>query len=98
MKHLLASILISASMVPFAAHAVGTPNDAKTAYKQTKDTAAAEYKAAKAKCDALKDNDKDVCIQEAKAARIHAVAEAEAQYKNTPKARASARKDIADAD
>ena len=35
---------------------------------------------------------------QATASRVHEVSNAEAQYKNTPKARANAQKDIADAD
>ena len=43
-------------------------------------------------------NPKDVCISEAKAARVHAESDAEAQYKNTSGAIADARKTKANAD
>ena len=67
-------------------------------YSAAKSKASADYKAAKAQCDTLKDNPKDVCIAEAKAAEKKAKAEAEAQYKNTDKARRDARIDAAEAD
>jgi hypothetical protein len=58
----------------------------------------ADYKAAKAHCDTMKGNDKDICVAEAKAAEKKAKAEAEAQYKNTDKARRDARIEAAEAD
>jgi len=67
-------------------------------YSAAKSKASADYKAAKAQCDTLKDNPKDVCIAEAKAAEKKAKAEAEAQYKNTDKARRDARIEAAEAD
>jgi len=67
-------------------------------YSSTKDRASAEYKAAKAQCDRLSGNPKDVCIAEAKAEEKKAKAEAEAQYKNTDKARRDARIDVAKAE
>ena len=67
-------------------------------YSAAKDRAATEYKAARAQCDSMSGNQKDVCIAQAKAAEKRAVAEAEAQYKNTDKARADARIAAAEAD
>ena len=58
----------------------------------------ATYEAAKAKCDALKDNAKDICVAEAKAERTRTDEQAEAAYKNTPKAREHAVQEIAEAD
>lgn len=98
MKTIFASIAMSAAMLVLAGQAAAATTDAKAAYNKAKDTAAADYKAARAKCDPLSGNAKDVCVAEAKAARTHTVAEAEAQYKNTPRAQANARKDIAEAD
>ena len=43
--------------------------------------AKADYKAARAKCNELAGNDKDVCVKEAKAARTTATADAKAQLK-----------------
>lgn len=98
MKPLFASIVMSAAMLGLAGQTAAATTEAKAAYTKAKDTAAADYKVARAKCDPLTGNAKDVCVAEAKAARTHTVAEAEAQYKNTPRAKANARKDIADAD
>ena len=52
-------------------------------YSAAKDRAAADYKAAKAQCDRISGNQKDVCVAEAKAAEKKAKADAEASYKNT---------------
>lgn len=71
--------------------------DAKSTYAATNDKAASEYKLAKVQCDGMTGNAKDVCNAQAKAAKIQAEANATALYKGTPAARASARKDIADA-
>jgi hypothetical protein len=70
----------------------------KDAYNQAKASAKATYEAAKTKCDALKDNAKDICIAEAKAARTRTEVDAEAVYKGTPKAREHAINEIAEAD
>jgi len=67
-------------------------------YSAAKDRAAADYKAAKARCDGMSGNPKDVCIAEAKAAEKRAKAEAEASYKNTDVARRNARIAAAEAD
>lgn len=63
---------------------------AKANYKAAMDNAAATYKVARAKCDALSGNAKDVCIEEAKANEKRSNANAEAQFKNTPEARMKA--------
>ena len=76
-----------------AAHAA-TP-EAKMAYDQAREAAAATFKAARARCDSITGNPKDVCIEEAKAARVQAEETAEAQYKNTLKAYTAARLHIA---
>lgn len=72
-------------------------SEAKAAYVQAKDTAAASYKAARAQCDAITGNPKDVCIEEAKAARVRTEQEAGAFYKNTLKAYTASRMKIASA-
>jgi hypothetical protein len=76
------------------AHAAGD----KSAYDQAKSSAKATFEAAKTKCDALKDNAKDICVAEAKAARTRTEVDAEAVYKGTPKAREHAIHEIAEAD
>lgn len=51
-------------------------------YDQTMHQAKADYKAARANCNNLGGNDKDVCIKEAKAAETSATADARAQKKS----------------
>ena len=70
----------------------------KADYDAVRNRSAGDYKAALAKCDSLSGNPKDICKAEAKAARTKADAAAEADYKNTPKARADAISSAADAD
>ena len=91
--HIIALVLLAAG----AAHAAGPTAEGKAAYVQAKDQAAAAYKSAKAQCDAIAGNPKDVCVAEAKAARIRTEQEAEAYYRNTLKAYTQARMKIADA-
>ncbi|MEO8303262.1 MAG: hypothetical protein ABI724_04020 [Betaproteobacteria bacterium] len=64
-----------------------------TAYKN----AAAQYTTDKAACNNLSGNAKDICVEEAKGKEKVAKAEADAAYKNTPKAREAARTARADA-
>ena len=70
----------------------------KAAYDQAKSSAKATYDTDHKQCDALSGNAKDVCQLEAKAKRVRTEETAEAAYKNTDRARASAAKDIAEAD
>ena len=97
MNKILTVLLTTSLAFAFSMNANAADATAKAKYNATKDTAAADYKTASTQCDSLSGNGKDVCIAEAKAARTNTVANAEVQYKNTAKARASARKDIADA-
>lgn len=70
-----------------------TLSPADTEYKAARDRIAADYKAAKAQCDAMKGNAKDVCIEEAKGKEKIAKAEIDQQRKPSD---SSARK-VADA-
>lgn len=90
MKKILANIFLGFAALGFAAAASAATDAEKAAYKETRDSATATYKAARTQCDTLKDNPKDVCIAEAKAAEKRSKAKAEAKYKNTPKARMNA--------
>jgi hypothetical protein len=56
-----------------------------------------QYKMDKAACSSLTGNAKDICVEEAKGREKVAKAEADAHYKNTPRARESARIAHADA-
>ena len=68
---------------------------AQTGNKDARDaamrSAEAQYKTAKATCDALSGNAKDICIEEAKGKERVAKAEAEAAYENTPRMREKVR-------
>jgi hypothetical protein len=72
-------------------------HDAKAEYKQRVAAANADYKSAKARCDAMKGEEKDVCVKEAKAAQKKAKADARAERKSES-ARAEAREDKREAD
>lgn len=98
MNKLLAGFLLSLVSAGFSPLVLAADDAAKTTYNAAKERADADYKAARAKCDGLSDNAKDVCVAEAKAAQKKSKAEAEAQYKNTDRARANARIAAADAD
>ncbi len=81
MKHarnLLA--IVAATMLATSAMAMTSAE-----HSAAKDRISADYKANKAKCDALKDNAKDICMKEAKGAENVAKAELEAQYKPSDK-------------
>jgi hypothetical protein len=81
----------------YASAALAATPEAKLAYKQAVDSAEASYKTAKAKCDGITGNPKDVCLAEAKAARVRTEQEAEAYYKNTLRAYTNSRMKIASA-
>lgn len=56
-----------------------------SSYRSAKDRIEAEYKSEKAKCDALSDNAKDICVADAKGKEKVGKAELTARYRNTPK-------------
>lgn len=98
MKKIIVHLFLSVVTLGFSVAASAADDAAKTAYKAAKDEATATYKAARAKCNELKDNAKDVCVEEAKAAEKRSKAEAEAQYKNTPREHMKARLAAVDGD
>ena len=63
----------------------------KDARDQAYKSAEAQYKTDKESCKSLTGNAKDICMEEAKGKEKVAKAEADAAYKNTPKAREAAR-------
>jgi len=77
--------------------AAATAAGDKAAYENAKASAKTTYEAASKRCDAMNGNAKDVCVAEAKAARVRTEQEAEAAYQGTPKARAHAAEEIAEA-
>jgi hypothetical protein len=92
-----AALLAAMTLGLASGGAQAAPDEAKLVYKQAQDNAAAAYKVARARCDAIAGNPKDVCVAEAQAARVRAEEEAGAYYKNTLKAFTASRMKIADA-
>ena len=95
MNKLLMALAVTAAM---AAVTPGYAAMTKDSYKSTTKQIDATFKADKEQCKSLKANAKDICMAEAKAKQKIAKADAEADYKNTDKARAAARKTRADAE
>lgn len=60
-------------------------NFTKATYQGAKAEIKASYKGDKAACDSLKDNAKDICIEQAKAGEKVALAQLEANYSGNPK-------------
>ena len=79
-KYLLMLAIASSCLLATQANAL-----TKDEYKAEKDKIQANYKVDKTKCDALKDNAKDICDKEAKGKEKVALAELEQQYKPTDK-------------
>jgi hypothetical protein len=79
-----------------AAKANATPTS-KDEYAAAKKNADAQYKTDKDACASRSGNAKDICLAEAKGKDAVAKADAEAAYKNTPKAREEARVTLAKA-
>ena len=97
MKNTFAYLLIGAAVAFYGGQARAATPETKAAYEQAKDDAAAAYKSARAQCDAVTGNPKEVCVAEAKAARVRTEEEAYAFYKNTLKAYTGSRLKIASA-
>jgi hypothetical protein len=87
--------LLAAAMLWGAGHVRAATPGAKAAFQQARDAAAATYKTARAQCDAITGNPKDLCVAEAKAARVRTEEEARARYEDTLKAYTRARMRIA---
>jgi len=94
-SHLI--LLLGAALLWAAGHVRAATPEAKLTYQQARDAAAADYKNARVRCDAITGNPKDVCVLEAKAARVRADEEARAKYEDTLKAYTRARTRIAQA-
>lgn len=90
-------LLLGAALIWAAGHAKAATPEAKLAYQQAHDAATASYKNARAQCNTVTGNPKDVCIAEAEAARVRAEEEARAKYEDTLDAYTRARMRIASA-
>jgi hyperosmotically inducible protein len=97
MNKLIATLLASVAGATIAAApaAAQTKTDS-AAYRTAMQKIEADHKAAKQKCDALKDE--DVCEEEADAARARAELAAVTKYDNTPSNLEAARRKLADAE
>jgi hypothetical protein len=88
MRKLLLTFAIASLVAVQSGAQVGTPTPPPTTldpavaeHKAALDKIAADYKAAKAQCDAMKGNAKDVCVEEAKGKEKIAKAELDQQRK-----------------
>lgn len=98
MKKTFAILLIGAVASSYAFASSAATAEDRIFYKTSTEKAAVDYKIARERCTALSGNSKAVCVEQAEAARIHVRADAEAHYKNTPRARDGARIEIANAE
>jgi hypothetical protein len=93
-------MLATVAMCVFAANVYAADTvkqERENEYKAAMAKADADYKAAKDACSSRKGNDKDVCMKDAKAAHVHATADAKAHRKANA-AMADARDDKLTAD
>ena len=98
MKQLTATLLATALTAAFSsAYAADTKPDTAT-YRTMTQKAAADYKAASAKCTSLSGNERTLCVEEAKVARYRMDVDTVGQYNNTLKARTTARNALANAE
>jgi hypothetical protein len=88
--------LLSAAGLALAGGA-GAQAMSKDAHDNAYKSAESQYKMDKEACNSLSGNAKDVCVEEAKGKEKVAKADADAAFKNTPKAREAARTAHADA-
>ena len=98
MNKLFASVFIGVATLTITSAAMAMTHETRASYNAAVDKATANYKMARDKCDSLSGNGKDICVEEAKAAKKRAKADAKAQYKHTTKAQTQALIAAADAD
>jgi len=97
MKTLIATLLATAAGAAFAAPTFALNHD-PASYRAATQKAAAEYKAATAKCGSMNGSDKDVCMAEARLARTRTEADALSKYNTSATSKAKARNNLADAE
>ncbi len=94
-----ATLLAAAMSAAFSMNVYANDGKPDTAtYKTMTQKAAADYKAAAAKCTGMTGTEKSACTEEAKVARARADLDAVGQYNNTLKARIAARSALAKAE
>jgi hypothetical protein len=89
---------VSLAAISLSASAAEQTGQTKAEYKAAKALADADYDASRVRCNDLAGNDRDVCLQKAKAARSTAKANAKANYEGTGEAKLEAREDTIEAD
>ena len=98
MKPFAATLLATALAAAFSgAYAADTKTDTAT-YRTMTQKAAADYKAAAAKCMGMTGTERTLCTEEAKLERARTDVETVGQYNNTLKARTTARTALANAE
>jgi hyperosmotically inducible protein len=98
MKTLIATLLATAAGTCFAQAPTAALNHDPSTYRNATQQSTAAYKAAVEKCDAKSANDKDICMAEAKVARVRGENQALAAYITSPQSRQKARTNVADAE
>lgn len=98
MKPITATLLAAALSAAFATAAAADVKTDTSAYRNTTQKAAADFKAATANCSGLNGNAKQLCHEEANVARARSEADAVAQYNNTLPLRTKARTALAHAE
>jgi hyperosmotically inducible protein len=98
MKTLIATLLATAAGTCFAQAPTAALNHDPSTYRNATEQTTAAYKAAVAKCDAKSANDKDICMAEAKVARVRGENQALAKYITSPQSRQKAGTNVADAE
>lgn len=93
-----AILLFGAALLWAVSRAHGATPEAKQVFQQARDQAAADYKLARTRCDAVTGNPKEVCVLQAKAQRVRTEENARAKYEDTLDAYTRARMRIATAD
>ena len=97
MKTLIATLIATAVSAVAVAPASAAPVD-KDAHRAAMDKAAADYRTAKTRCDAMKGNAEEVCEDEAKLAQARAELDATTKHDNTGNNVRKARDNVIDAE
>lgn len=95
---IFAAVLATVVSSSYANAPTAALNHDPATYRNVTQKATADYKAAIAKCSGLSGNAKDVCTEEAKAARARNEANAMARYNSSEKGRLKAHTTVANAD
>ena len=93
MNKLILSLLTSAALSALSLNAIAAEKmgQTKAEYNAAKVRADADYNTSRASCKDFSGNDRDVCVQKAKAARSNAKAEAKSNFEGTGEAKLEAR-------